>query len=577
MGVDRALRDLIADIDQLSKLYRQLSNVPQQVQQLFTDLANARQLLCLSITQLAATTLEIDPSHDFFTGKPFSRFRATLLDLELFLDPHYQLHQSGPQSEIRNAIPWVVRDDEQTHATCEAFQHHLVRLERDCQDFFSLLQASPRARSSVEHAVSQAPSPVLAPSEYSIDSGTSTPSSSRRSSTTRVPDHLKSEEQRIFDRFLAQYSGSIIAGSKRKRPSRERRKRPEEPTDTLAAISKFLPHPIPSPNVDFAISASPSPRLFPLLNGSHPPWVFDDIRNSLPTLPGAQPAPAYEKGRGKQPIQPALDDAGPAGVGSDSSNSSGSFRSMASREGSIFTVASRDRAFEEGTTKVWFRKGSQLQILPIQHIEVRRLDRIRGEGIVVVSKTPSGQDVLDDLWMPSLGTNSCPFLENAEVASTFQRRDKSANFVVCFAPHPEHHPQYSFSSRDDCWDFMQAIADKSLCASLDVESIKSACTHGHAAEGGCATIQVWEDDALGLKTIKLFRNKNELAKQKVIDINVNCLRMPKKEKGTGKLVVDFRDSKDGFTSEMKYLKIGFSNADAEEGFLCQVGFRSLLS
>lgn len=392
-----------------------------------------------------------------------------------------------------------------------------------------------------------------------------------------MPGHLKIEEQHILDRFVAQYSGSTVAGSKRKRPSKERRRKPDELADTLAAISELLPSPFPCPDEDFAISAPLSPGLIPYLDGSNPPWVFDDIRHSLPALPEAQSAPACQKAKGKQPMQPVADESGPAGVSSDSSNSSGSFRSIASREGSIFTVASKNRSFEEGSTKIWIHKGSQLQILPIEHIEVRRLDRIKGQGIVIVSKTQSGQDVLDDLWMPSLGTNSCPFLENAEVASTFQRRDRSANFVVCFAPHPEHHPQYSFSTREDCWDFMQAIADKALCASLDVESIKSACTHGHAAEGGCATIQVWEDDALGMKTIKIFRNKNELAKQKVVEINVNCLRCPKKERGTGKLVVDFRDAKDGLTSEMKYLKIGFSNTDAEEGFLLQVGFESVLT
>lgn len=135
------LHDLIADIDQLNKLYRQLYNVPQQVQELFNHLANSRQLLALSITQLAKTNLQIDASSDFFTGKPFSRFRSRLLDLELFLDPQYQLHQSGPWSEIRNATPWLARDDEHVHETCEIFQHDLARLERDCQEFLSLLQA----------------------------------------------------------------------------------------------------------------------------------------------------------------------------------------------------------------------------------------------------------------------------------------------------------------------------------------------------------------------------------------------------------------------------------------------------
>lgn len=141
MGVDRVLHDLIVDIDQLNKLYRQLSNVPREVQQLFTHLANSRQLLALSLAQLAKSNVQIDTSNNFSSGKPFSRFRSKLLDLELFLDPQYQLHQSGVRSEIPNATRWIVRDDEHVHATCETFQDDLARLEKDCQDFFSLLRA----------------------------------------------------------------------------------------------------------------------------------------------------------------------------------------------------------------------------------------------------------------------------------------------------------------------------------------------------------------------------------------------------------------------------------------------------
>jgi hypothetical protein len=141
MGVDRVLHELIADIDQLNKLYRQLFNVPQEVKDLFNHLANSRQLLALSITQLAKASFQVDPSNEFFSGKPFSRFRSKLLDLELFLDPQYQLHQSGPRSEARNVVHWVVTDDVYVHATCQTFQGYLLELEKDCQNFFSLLQS----------------------------------------------------------------------------------------------------------------------------------------------------------------------------------------------------------------------------------------------------------------------------------------------------------------------------------------------------------------------------------------------------------------------------------------------------
>jgi hypothetical protein len=141
MGVDRVLHDLIADIDQLNKLYHQLYDVPQEVQDLFDLLATSRQLLALSITQMAKASLQIDPSNEFFSGTPFNRFRSKLLDLELFLDPQYQLHQSGPRSEARNVVPWAVTDEGYVHATCQTFRNHLARLEEDCQNFFSLLQS----------------------------------------------------------------------------------------------------------------------------------------------------------------------------------------------------------------------------------------------------------------------------------------------------------------------------------------------------------------------------------------------------------------------------------------------------
>jgi hypothetical protein len=60
-----------------------------------------------------------------------------------------------------------------------------------------------------------------------------------------------------------------------------------------------------------------------------------------------------------------------------------------------------------------------------------------------------------------------------------------------------------------------------------------------------------------------------------VEFSINCLRFPEKERRTGKLVVGLRDAQDGPTKEMRYLKIKFSNADAEEGFLRGVGFSNV--
>jgi hypothetical protein len=216
-----------------------------------------------------------------------------------------------------------------------------------------------------------------------------------------------------------------------------------------------------------------------------------------------------------------------------------------------------------------------MQQLPIDHIEIRRVERSGGEGIVIACRTESGQEVIDDLWIPQAGTNSNPFLENSDIVTTFRQRDKNANFVICFAPNPSTHPQYSFATKADCWDFMQAIVDKTLCASLDVESIKSACTHGNSVESGCETLQIWEDPVFTIRTVKFFRNKNLYAKPRIVELNVNCFRFPDNlDRRTGKLIVQFRDGLDvtSPTKEMRYLKIAFGHPDLEEEFLQQAGF-----
>jgi hypothetical protein len=234
--------------------------------------------------------------------------------------------------------------------------------------------------------------------------------------------------------------------------------------------------------------------------------------------------------------------------------------------------------YEEGTCKLWHRQGAhslrQIDITRTEiHRDVQHSNGKVGFGIIIVSTTPLGYEIQDPLWIPAAGENSSPFLEHMEIVHAYQRHDPSVNFIVRFAPNANRHPQYSFSNREDCWDFLQAITDKVLCASIDIETIKSAATHATAVESGMETIQVWEDRNSSKRSIKFFRNKNENTRQRVVELDLGRLRDPHKERRTGKTVIDLRDSSDALAKELRYLKIAFSNADAEEGFMHECGFR----
>jgi hypothetical protein len=137
MGVERTIPELIADIDHVNRLYRQLKDVPQEVCDLFDLLGNSRQFLSLTVTQL--TKRELPDATDVAAGEAFPRFRAKLLDLELFIDPTSQLHQSGPKSLVPSVVPWPVQDEEYVREFCRDFRARLMKLDSDCQSLLATL------------------------------------------------------------------------------------------------------------------------------------------------------------------------------------------------------------------------------------------------------------------------------------------------------------------------------------------------------------------------------------------------------------------------------------------------------
>ena len=426
-------------------------------------------------------------------------------------------------------------------------------------------------------------------------SPTSTPG--RHGRKKRSP-RTKTEEELIFDRFVQQYS-RLDGPGKRKRHGG-----PDADGLSLVsldALSKQLPFPFPAGQDELEkMQQMIRGPVGNYDNSDVPEWDLDDLRAALPpSVPPsvtASRAPSiapseYSPGSattmtsrawGKQRASTAMSASTlhltEYGLTEFNSSSSGSIRSVPTREGSIFSISSRDRMYDDGACKLWHRQGSRsLRQIDIVRTEVRRdVQQSHGKygfGVIVVSTTPIRTEIQDPLWIPMAGLNSSPFLEHIEVVQQFQKIDPTVKFVVRFAPNTDRHPQYSFTNREDCWDFMQAISEKILVASIDVESIKTAATHAAAFEAGMETIQIWEDRHTNRRTIKFFRNKNETARDRVVELDLGWLRQPQKDRRTSRTLIELRDSGDPLARELKYLKIVFSSTDAEAGFMHECGFR----
>lgn len=381
----------------------------------------------------------------------------------------------------------------------------------------------------------------------------------------------------IFDRFVQQYAKAGPSG---------KRKRVDEGEAPLLvgieSLSKHLPFPFPAGEADIKKMEQQIRSTIGSDNDDIPEWNLDDMKRSLPEAedeailprtPASGPS-AVALGKRKT-VSPSL--ASTIHLTEYASSRSGSIGS-ALTDGSVYSISSHDRVYEAGTCTLWHRQGATgLVKVDIMRTEVRRaMQPFQGRQVVaitIVSKTPSGQEIPDRLFMPTLGVNSSPFLEHMEVVHAFQRHDPHAHFIVRFAPNPAQHPQYSFSNQDACWEFLQSITEKFLCASVDIESIKSAVTHGNTTESGVATLQVWEDRQTSRRSIQFFRNKNSHARQRVIEIDVENLMPPRLEKKTGKMIIELRHQEDPSTKELKYLKIDFSSPDFQERFLCEGRFK----
>ncbi|KAF2664731.1 hypothetical protein BT63DRAFT_96927 [Microthyrium microscopicum] len=633
MSLAGAVHSLIVDIDNLHRLFQQISGAPKEVELLFQRLNTTYSCLIELGGQLAARDISILFDRYVLSLK---KFRSNLLDLELYIDPQQILPRSGFGSRAENAVPWNGPEGPGMVEYCKNYEEKLLNLDDQCLEILltfdpkylirkdvaakeEMIQSftppisilpSPFLQSPFSTMsspllnpdmspirLSPMPSPAMGPQAatpmtlLNLMSGTQAPSpiilpngdtlghlpASARIRRTRRPGNTLAD-RRVQQMLDQQYGGTMAAGIKRKRDGCDSR---PEGVKSPVANAPFPPNGSPLQQ-----STTPPPSYPPSLPRLHPQgladdreyptWSLDDLHSSLPSIP---PRPNVKGKQRATNTASSSADTWESGSSVATGSSANSIRSSL-RDGSILSTASHDRAFTEGSVKLWYHRGVTLQQVTITHIEVRQTSRPGGDGIVLILRTSKGQDIIQDLWISSLQTNASPFLENAEIEAAMRdQHDTSITALVHFAPNTARHPQYSFASRTDCWDFLQMVVGKTLIASVDISTLKSALTHGHAAEAGCQTIQVWEshESAAPARTVKFFRNKNAHVASQVVELDVNCLRAPEKEGRSGKLVFMLRDVLDGRIREMKYLKISFASDSAKDMFVREAGFSHLVN
>lgn len=141
MSIERAVNGLITDIDQLTRLYLQLSHAPAEVQQLVHLLSDTRSRLIIAARLLAKTSLDDLPQHEILSGRTFTAFRSRLLDFELFLDPEQFLHHSGAGSENQHSVRWDSCEHGDSQDFCFHFKEHVLELDSETSTLITFLNA----------------------------------------------------------------------------------------------------------------------------------------------------------------------------------------------------------------------------------------------------------------------------------------------------------------------------------------------------------------------------------------------------------------------------------------------------
>lgn len=136
MSLAQVVHLVIVDVDQLIRLYRQLCQVPVDIQRLFLSITQTYTQLLDAESILAAQNVSV-LFDDYVVH--FKRFRSDLLDLELLLDPQQMLPRSGSNSEECGVVPWAGAGIEEAARFCQSFEIILKELGLSCDKLVSSL------------------------------------------------------------------------------------------------------------------------------------------------------------------------------------------------------------------------------------------------------------------------------------------------------------------------------------------------------------------------------------------------------------------------------------------------------
>jgi hypothetical protein len=128
MSLARNVHSVTVDLEQLTRLYRQLLNVPYQVQHLFLKIQETYEIL--KETESVLATSSVHAWNDDIIYR-FLDYKDCLIDIELLVDPEQDLPHSGPGSDAIGVVEWNVDED---ITSCGIFEGYLTEIYVECQD-----------------------------------------------------------------------------------------------------------------------------------------------------------------------------------------------------------------------------------------------------------------------------------------------------------------------------------------------------------------------------------------------------------------------------------------------------------
>ncbi|KAF2840961.1 hypothetical protein M501DRAFT_656167 [Patellaria atrata CBS 101060] len=580
MSLGFSVSELVKVINGAIHLYHRVQEAPSEVEGLYHTVNSCRQYLIQAENSIAKVgdTVNFDQNP---LRQIFSKFSVKITEFENFLDPYRDLRDS----RLRK-LRWTATNN-YTQKT-KMLREELDELMRHCNYHMSLLHLEVTLnRNGSVTAVSVA---AENRATYITQSPDSTPMLPSQAGCT-VGSLSPTWDALPGPALGVEYGIGIAHSSSSSTHSARSRFRNSFSFDSQGRARTY------STSDDQTLSIEhPEDQLSPL-NGAHRTHQNRYSSSSYSTSPGSSPSIFSQPGQTPRSSYSSINTNGLYHTRQTSYTTLSTSQSPSQNDTEDYTIGlcgelqtlelepntARKSTFQspvpaysskqvdfEDSVKVWYKAQGTYYSFEITSVEVQRWTTNNEVKTNILST--GTQPIHDYLWHSASRSNSLPFLEHREIIDRFCARDPNIREVVKFAPNPEEHAQYSFSNKIDAWAFLNACTNQTLKASVDVDKVKSDCTHGNAEEMGAGTLQIWETESEE-REFKMFRNKITGKMQKVVTIQLEELRNPVKDKSGKKTKVEFLNKSKGLGREMGYLKISFSRAKDQTTFWKEANWR----